>query len=114
MYKVMFFLQRAEHLSLGEFRSWWLEVHAPVIRDALKPYLRRYVVNIREDRAPLPDGMAPDFDWDGVAVQWFDHEASFVKAYAESIPPGTREDTDAHTARRQRIAVSENSITIPA
>jgi hypothetical protein len=31
MVKVVWFLRKAEHLSMEEFRRWWLEGHAPMI-----------------------------------------------------------------------------------
>jgi hypothetical protein len=54
MIKVMWFLKRAEHLTLAEFRSWWLEEHVMDIAADQKPYLKRYVVDVRiDDDTPL-------------------------------------------------------------
>ena|SRR5438105_842522 len=113
MIKVMWFLKRADHLSLEEFREWWTEHHAPDVRADQSPQLQRYVVNVRENRDELP-GKPPHADdsepeWDGVAEQWFASEAEFAEIYA-SDDRRVRVDAAAHTSRFMRLIVREWSI----
>ena len=108
MIKVMWFLKKAEHLSLAEFRKWWVEVHAPQVRDTQKPFLVRYVVNVRADEDELPGMPKNPSDWDGIAEQWFATEADFRAVYGRASSP-TRGDTLAHTSKLERIIVSEHT-----
>ena len=107
MIKVMWFLRRAPHLSLAEFGHWWREVHAPdIIRDQ-RPYLKRYVIDLRvEDDAGLAGRPAAEPEWDGIAEQWFATEADYNAVYRRADRP-TRADTLAHTSAFQRLVVRE-------
>lgn len=110
MIKVMWFLKRAEHLTLQEFRSWWLDEHAHLIAKAQSPHLRKYIVNVREDEDSLVGRPAFECEWDGVAEQWFEDEAAFNAAYSKPTAPVTREDTRQHTSRMERLIVRECEI----
>ena len=46
MLKVMWFLKRAEGITLEQFDAWWRE-HLHMIADRQRPQLLRYTVNIR-------------------------------------------------------------------
>ncbi len=113
MIKVMWFLKRAEHLTLAEFRSWWLEEHVMDIAADQKPYLKRYVVDVRiDDDTPLagrPEG--DEFPWDGVAEQWFETIEDYNAVYARTDRV-TRGDTLANTSGFQRLVVEENEIPV--
>ncbi len=111
MIKVMWFLKRKEHLSLAEFRSWWLDHHAPMIEETQRPHLFRYIVNVRVDTDELPGKPATISDWDGVAEQWFKTEADFKAIYGRAVSP-TRADTLAHVSRLERIIVTETEIPV--
>jgi hypothetical protein len=111
--KVMWFLKRADHLTLDEFRDWWVNRHAHDIRADQAPYLDRYVVNVRENEDVLTGRPAAETgkpaeepDWDGVAEQWFADAAAFDAVYGRTDRP-TREDTLAHTSRWNRLVVRE-------
>jgi hypothetical protein len=106
MIKVMWFLKRAEHLTLEEFRRWWVEEHAHDIRADQSPHLDRYVVNVRVDDDNLSGKPAAEPDWDGVAEQWFATEEAFNAVYSNDNRP-TRADTLAHTSGFQRLVVRE-------
>ncbi len=112
MIKVMWFLKRADGLSLEEFRKWWLEDHMPDILEHQKPHLKKYIVDIRVEEDTLPgmpdDGVA---DWDGIAEQWFEDEVGFAAIYGKPKSP-TRGDTMAHISRFQRLVVRENPIEV--
>ena len=106
MIKVMWFLKRAEHLTLEEFADWWINRHAHDVVRHQAPYLKRYVVNVRRDDAGLAGRASDEAEWDGVAEQWFDSELDFNAAYSVSPSP-TRGDTLAHTSRFARMIVRE-------
>jgi hypothetical protein len=109
--KVMWFLKRAQHLSLEEFRVWWLTRHCHDVARAQAPYLLRYVINVRaaeDDLAGKPDA---EPEWDGVAEQWFADARAFNAVYGR--PSTTRPDTLANTSRFQRLVVSEHEIAAP-
>lgn len=112
MIKVMWLLKRAEHLTLAEFRTWWLEHHAPDIAADQKPYLKRYVVDARiDDDTPFAGRPAGECPWDGIAEQWFETVEAYNAVYARSNRP-TRQDTLAHTSAFQRIVVEEHEIPL--
>jgi hypothetical protein len=107
--KVMWFLKRKEHLTLAEFRAWWLDSHAPDVARLQAPHLARYVVNVRVDADDLPGKPAEEPEWDGVAEQWFATEADFRAVYGRAGSP-TRADTLAHVSRFQRLIVAETDV----
>ena len=112
MIKVMWFLKRAEHLTLEEFRRWWLQSHAPDIAADQKPYLKRYVIDARiDDDAPLAGRPAGEFPWDGIAEQWFETIDDYNAVYSRKDRP-TRADTLAHTSAFQRLVVEEHEIPL--
>jgi hypothetical protein len=113
MIKVLWFLKRAEHLSLAEFRQWWLERHAPDVERHQRPYLTRYVVRVRSELdATLAAGRpTSEPSWDGVAEQWFDSAADYNAVYGRAASP-TRGDTLANTSRFERLVFEETEIPI--
>jgi hypothetical protein len=104
----MWFLKRAEHLSLDEFRRWWLDRHCHDVARAQAPHLLRYVVNVRTDTDELTGKPDIEPEWDGVAEQWFADVAGFNAVYGR--PSATRADTLAHTSRFQRVIVTEHEV----
>jgi hypothetical protein len=87
MIKVMWFLKRAEHLSLQQFSDWWLTQHSGDVAHHQGAHLRKYVINVRNDALLLGAGTSDGFDWDGVAEQWFADVAAYNAAYT-SGPSG--------------------------
>jgi uncharacterized protein (TIGR02118 family) len=64
MVKLMYIITPKHGMSRDEFQRYWLEVHAPIVREI--PHLERYVINVfrpRSGATPLAIG--------GVAEQWF-------------------------------------------
>jgi len=104
--KVLWFLKRADHLTLDEFRTWWVESHSKEIVADQAPYLKRYTIKIRENEDTLTGKPVDEPDWDGVAEQWFEDEAGFNAVYGRADRP-TRADTLAHTSGFQRLVVRE-------
>jgi hypothetical protein len=106
MIKVLWFLKRADGLSLEEFRAWWL-AHAQDVVASQSPHLARYTVNIRAaDEDDLPGSPELGCEWDGVAEQWFATREDFVAAY-DRPQSSTRSDTLAHTSAFTRLVVDE-------
>jgi hypothetical protein len=105
--KVMWFLKRAEGLSLEEFTAWW-EEHLHLIAERQAPYLKHYVVNIRtSDDDTWAGKPQADCEWDGVAEQWFETEDDFNHVYGRPAAAETRTDTLNHVSRFERIIVRE-------
>jgi hypothetical protein len=113
MIKVFWFLKRAEHLSLAEFRQWWLEHHARDIAADQTPFLKRYIVRVRwDDDSALGAGKPKgEFPWDGMAEQWFETVADYEAVYGRAHRP-TRADTLAHTSAFERMVVDEHEIAL--
>lgn len=112
MIKVLWFLKRAEHLTLAEFRDWWLNTHCHMITDLQKPYLKRYVIDFRWDEDTLPGKPGGESDWDGVAEQWFETAEDFAAVYGTSTPSPSRGDTMKHVSRFERLVVHEHEIPV--
>lgn len=108
MIKVMWFLQKADHLSLEEFRKWWLDEHVSDICEDQKPFLKKYIVDVRVEDDTLFAGKPgeEDFGWDGIAEQYFDSIDDYNAVYARTDRK-TRGDTLAFTKAFQRLVVRE-------
>jgi uncharacterized protein (TIGR02118 family) len=79
MVKAFNFFKRKPGLSVDDFRKYWLNEHAAVIRAI--PELRKYVASITlptayRNHEPL---------YDGISEAWFDDEA-VIRATADSAP----------------------------
>ena len=110
MLKVLWFLKRAEGLSLAEFSAGW-EEHLHMIAERQQPQLVRYTVNIRAtDDDTWAGKPADDCGWDGVAEQWFSSLEAFEEVYGRPTAAETREDTLAHVSRFERIIVREITV----
>ncbi|MFM8897189.1 MAG: EthD domain-containing protein [Actinomycetales bacterium] len=110
MLKVMWFLKRAEGITLEEFDAWWRE-HLQMIADRQRPQLLRYTVNIRtSDTDELAGHTGAECEWDGVAEQWVADEAAFVEVYGRPAASHTRSDTLAHVSRFERLFVHEINV----
>ncbi len=109
MVKVMWLLRKADHLSMEEFRRWWLQCHAPMIAAKQGYLISRYVVNVA---APdeLPGGTGVEPGWDGVAEEWFDSMEDAKQAFSLPSTPETRADVMAHVSAMSRLVVTEDCI----
>lgn len=112
MIKVMWFLKRAEHLTLEEFGDWWLNRHAFDISADQRPHLKKYLIDLRvaddSGYAGRPPGEAK---WDGIAEQFFDTIEEYNAVYLRQDRP-TRADTLAHTSAFERLVVTEHEIDV--
>ena len=113
MIKVTWFLRKADHLSLAEFREWWLDRHAPQIRLTQAPYLKTFRVSVRvdDDSAFASPPAAEPFPWDGYAEQFFDTLEDFNAVFSNNERP-TRAEVIAHTSAIQRMVVEETEIRL--
>lgn len=100
MFKVMILLTRRADMSLEDFRSWWVDEHAPMARQL--PGVRRIVFNLVDPGAEV--------EFDGVTELWFDSEDAFVDAYATDIGKAVAADSIAHVSSRVRVPVREHEI----
>ncbi|MEO0410530.1 MAG: EthD domain-containing protein [Pseudomonadota bacterium] len=110
MIKVMWFLKKADHLSLQEFRDWWIDSHINLVLSLQKDHLFKYVVNIREEDDNLPGNTAHAFEWDGCAEQWFETEEAFREVYGKSTPSASREDSENNVSKMARMIVRETQV----
>ncbi len=100
MFKAMILLKRKEGLSFDDFKNWWLNDHAVLVRQL--PGLRRCVVNLAEgDGAGL---------YDGCSELWFDSEADFTAAYATEIGQSVAADSLSKVTKRDRLLVREEEV----
>ena len=93
--KAIILLTRREGDTPEEFRSWWLEEHAPLARQL--PGLRKLVFNVVEGEAGV----------DGVSELWFDSVEAFEAAYASDVGQRVAADSIAHVGDRVRLLVDE-------
>ncbi len=99
MFKAVILLTRREGASHEDFRSWWLERHAPLARQL--PGLRRLVFNLVENE---------DTTCDGVSELWFDSREAFESAYASEIGRRVAADSLANVSARVRLFVEEHPL----
>jgi uncharacterized protein (TIGR02118 family) len=88
MVKALNFFKRKPGLSVDDFRSYWLNQHAAIIRAI--PELRKYVASITlpsayRNHEPL---------YDGISEAWFDDEG-LIRATADSAPRRAAHTDDA-------------------
>ncbi len=96
MLKAIILLSRREDRSHDEFRSWWLDRHAPLARQL--PGIRRLVFNVVDDAEAAVDG---------VSELWFDSRAAFDAANDSEIGRRVAADSRATVSRRVRLFVDE-------
>ena len=99
-FKLVAALKRREDLTHGEFKSWWLDRHAPIV--VTFPELGRYQVDIVEEgREHFADGVA---------------EVSFVdlptlqRIMSTKQVKDTQHDSQVHTSARYRMFVEEHPV----
>lgn len=80
MIKLVFCLRRLPSLSREEFQRYWLEQHAPLVRDRAEVLgIRRYVQVHSlpaEVQGPLRASRGGPEEYDGVAELWYDSLAA--------------------------------------
>lgn len=97
-FKAVILLRRRDDMTPEQFRTWWLDEHAPLA--AQLPGALRVVFNLCE----------PGGEVDGVSELWFDDEAAFTAAYAGELGQRVAADSIAHVAGRTRLFVTEHAV----
>lgn len=97
-FKAIIFLSRRDDMTEQQFRSWWLNDHAPLARQL--PGVRKIVFNVCHDAT----------DIDGISELWFDSEADFFSAYDTELGKCVAADSMAHVRSRTRMFVTENPV----
>jgi len=98
--KIMILLKRQKHLSLEEFKNWWLGQHKELA--AQMPKLKRAYFNLVQGDENIL--------YDGVSELWFDSVADFESAYQSEIGRKVATDSLAHVSKRDRLIVKDYDI----
>ena len=108
MVKLMVVLHRRDGLSPDEFRHYWREHHAPLLRQL--PGLTRLVFNYAQ-----PDAAGAPPACDGISEDWFESVEALGAAFAS--PAGQAVAADAPNfldlGRVQMLVVEEEEMTAP-
>lgn len=93
------FLLKRPELTVDQFRRYWLERHAPLVRELTAP--THYVINV-VDREQWPD-----FPFDGFSELWFETSPD-----AATFAPGSRikEDEKQFLAGVHVVELHEHTI----
>ena len=97
-FKLMAALKRRPDLSRGDFKTWWLDKHAPFV--VAFPELRRYQVNLVED--------GPEAFVDGIAEVCFADLATLQRIMSRADVKDVQHDSQVHTQARYRLFVEEH------
>jgi uncharacterized protein (TIGR02118 family) len=100
MQRVVIYLKRRADLPQPVFFDWWLGRHRALAEQL--PGLRRYIISLAADAQEGP--------FDGMAELWFDDLAAADAAFAGPAGQTARADADAHSARRERLNLTEHTI----
>jgi hypothetical protein len=99
-FKLVAALKRRADLERAEFRSWWLDRHAPSV--TLFPELRRYQVDIVDE--------GTECFVDGVAEVSFADLATLKRITSTAQVTDLQGDSQLHTRDRYRMFVEEHPI----
>ena len=102
MVKLVGLIRKRNDLTTEQFRSHWLEVHAPLARQF--PGLRRYAVNFIDREA------SPEAAYDGFSELWFDSTETLEAAFASPIGAAIAEDIPKFMDELVRVMVEEHAI----
>ena len=97
-FKLIVALKRRADLTREEFKTWWLERHAPYVVKFSE--LRRYQVNLIED--------GPEAFVDGTAEVCFGDLAALQRVMSRTHVKEVQQDSQAHTSERYRYFVEEH------
>jgi uncharacterized protein (TIGR02118 family) len=104
MVRVHIWLRKKEGMSPEEFRSHWLETHAPIARDGYK-HLRGYTVDLV---TRVPQGQ--DAPYDGVAVLTWDDRDGFSADMKSDAARRGAEDLNSFTGGNGLLFVEETVV----
>jgi EthD domain len=101
-FKLIAALKRRDDMTRVEFKSWWLDRHAPLV--VVFPELGRYQVDIVED--------GPEQFVDGIAEVSFADLATLKRITSSAQVKNVQEDSQRHTSSRNRLYVEEHTIAL--
>jgi uncharacterized protein (TIGR02118 family) len=99
-FKLVAALKRRKDLSRAEFKSWWLDRHAPLV--VVFPELGRYQVDLIED--------GPERFVDGIAEVSFADLATLKRITSRPQVKDAQADSQVHTEARYRLFVEEHRV----
>lgn len=99
-FKLVAALKRRADLTREEFKSWWLDKHAPIV--VAFPELGRYQVDIVED--------GQERFADGIAEVSFADLATLQRIMSTKQVKDTQADSQVHTRARYRMFVEEHPV----
>ena len=99
-FKLVAALKRRADLTRAEFKSWWLDRHAPLV--VVFPELGRYQVDLVED--------GPECFVDGIAEVSFADLATLKRITSSMQVKDAQEDSRVHTQARYRLFVEEHPV----
>jgi hypothetical protein len=99
-FKLMAALKRRNDLTRSDFKTWWIDRHAPFV--VAFPELRRYQVNVVED--------GPESFVDGVAEVCFADLPALQRIMSRSDVRNVQQDSQVHTQARYRMFVEEHVV----
>jgi hypothetical protein len=99
-FKLVAALKRREDLTRNEFKSWWLDRHAPVV--VAFPELGRYQVDIVDEQ--------PERFVDGIAEVSFKDLPTLQRIMSTKQVKDTQHDSQLHTRARYRMFVEEHRV----
>lgn len=85
MVKLMYIITPKAGMSWDEFQRYWLETHAPIVKEI--PHLERYVINVFRPRS---GASSPAIG--GVAEQWFASAEAMQAAFRTAAAGRARAD----------------------
>jgi uncharacterized protein (TIGR02118 family) len=101
MQRVVIYLNRCADLARPVFFDWWLGHHRALVTQL--PGLRHYIISLAADEQEGP--------FDGMAEFWFDDLAAANAAFSSPAGQAARADADTHVSRRERLYLTEHTIT---
>jgi uncharacterized protein (TIGR02118 family) len=99
-FKLVAALKRRTDLTRAQFKSWWLDDHAPQV--VVFPELGRYQVNIADK--------GPERFVDGIAEVSFVDLPTLKRIITSSEVKNVQQDSQVHTNARYRLFVEEHPV----
>ncbi len=99
-FKLLAPLKRRADMTRAEFKSWWLDRHAPLV--VVFPELRRYQVDIVED--------GPEAFVDGIAEVSFGDLETLKRIMSRTQVKDVQQDSQVHTVARYRMFGEEHPV----
>lgn len=99
-FKLLAALKRRADLTRADFKTWWLDRHAPHVVGF--PELRRYQVNLVED--------GPEAFVDGIAEVGFADLEALQRIMSRTDVKDVQQDSQVHTQARYRMFVEEHVV----